>query len=86
MGDHPNRADDTTHLQGRTAVKNLNLAKDLCGEIGLLVTPENLAAWDRVLSSMSADDRSELEGLIAEMKQRSRAIRELAPRLLARSA
>jgi hypothetical protein len=58
----------------------------LCSEIGLLVTPENLSAWERVLPTMAEADRVLLEGLIAEMKTRSAWIRDQAGRSLARSA
>lgn len=60
--------------------------QNLCREIGLLVRPENIAAWERALPTMSQADRALLEGLIAEMKQRGGSLREHTPRSLARTA
>jgi len=60
--------------------------RNLRREIGLLVTPENIAAWERALPMMSQADREQLEGLLAEMKERGRAIRDRTPRSLARTA
>jgi len=60
--------------------------KDLRGEIELLFTPENIAAWERVMPTLSAADRAEVAGLFAEMKARGRWLREKASGSLARSA
>jgi len=65
-------------------VKNPN--RDAYAEIGLLVSPENIAAWERVLPTMSRADREQLDGMIAEMKARGRWILEHAPDGLARTA
>lgn len=65
-------------------MKNPN--RDAYAEIGLLVTPENIAAWERVLPTMSQADREPLAGMIAEMKARGRWLREHARDGLARTA
>lgn len=55
-------------------------------EVGLLVTPENINAWERVLPSLTGTDREQLGALLADMKLRSRWLREHVPASLARSA
>jgi len=68
-------------------VKNLKSVKNVTnlGEIELLVTPENIAAWERALPGMTRADREALQGLIAEMTERSHWLHG-APRPLARLA
>jgi len=55
-------------------------------DVALLVTPENLAAWERALPTLGPADREPLAALLADMKARSGWLRNLAPEGLARTA
>jgi hypothetical protein len=60
--------------------------QNLYGEVGMLVAPENISAWERALPRMSQADRALLQGLVDEMKQGSPLLRDQMARPLARTA